>query len=86
MIPLTVISVILTLEITIFGTKVLDIVQLESLASTIASDNYIYKFFVLTPLWIFIHGVATIIISSELKVDFKSDIPPEFNPGFKPEI
>jgi hypothetical protein len=72
LVPMTVISIVLTLQIALMGIKVLDISQLAILTNGMQGDNYAYKFISLTPLRTFLHGIATILITSELNVSFRS--------------
>ncbi len=68
LVPMTVISFVLTLQIALIGTQILDVSQLTHLTKNIAGNNYAYKFMTLTPIWILLHGVITIIISTEFKL------------------
>lgn len=74
LVPLTVISIILTLEIVILGMNSLNPTNLELLARSFTNNMYIIKFVVFTPLWIFIHWLATVLITSEIKMSIKTDI------------
>lgn len=73
LIPMTVISIILTLQIALIGTKILDINHITTLTSNMQNNNYAYKFISLTPVRTFLHGIATILITSELNISFKSN-------------
>jgi len=73
LVPLTVTSIIITLQIALMWLQVLDVTKLQGLSETITWDNYFYKFFSITPVRIFLHWLATILITSELKVNFRSD-------------
>lgn len=55
LVPLTVISIILTLEIVILGMNSLNPTNLELLAREFTNNMYIIRFVVFTPLWLFIH-------------------------------
>ncbi|AHB41787.1 hypothetical protein P148_SR1C00001G1007 [candidate division SR1 bacterium RAAC1_SR1_1] len=74
LVPLTVISFILTLEIVILGMNSLNPASLETLARGFTSNYYIIQFIVLTPVWILLHGLATVLITSEIKMSIKTDI------------
>lgn len=74
LVPLTVVSVILTLEIVILGMNSLSPSSLETLARGFTSNYYIIQFIVLTPVWILLHGLATVLITSEIKMSIKTDI------------
>ena len=74
LVPLTVISFILTLEIVILWMNSLNPASLETLARGFTSNYYIIQFIVLTPVWILLHGLATVLITSEIKMSIKTDI------------
>lgn len=74
LVPLTVISVILTLEIVILGMNSLNASALDALARSFTTNYYIVQFIVLTPVWIFLHGLATVLITTEIKMSIKTDI------------
>jgi len=74
LVPLTVISLILTLEIVILGMNSLNPDSLETLARSFTNNYYIINFIVLTPVWIFLHGLATVLITTEIKMSIKTDI------------
>ncbi len=74
LVPLTVISVILTLEIVILGMNSLNPSALDILARSFTTNYYIVQFIVLTPVWIFLHGLATVLITTEIKMSIKTDI------------
>lgn len=74
LVPLTVISLILTLEIVILGMNSLNPSSLETLARGFTSNYYIINFIVLTPVWIFLHGLATVLITTEIKMSIRTDI------------
>jgi len=76
LVPMTVISVILTLQVALMGMDVGNVQSLQRLGATIATNPYIIKFFSLTPVRILLHGIITIFITSELKISVKTDIPP----------
>lgn len=73
-VPLTVISIILTLQIAILGMNGINIDSISNIANTLRSNPYIFQFISFTPVWILIHGIATIIITSEFKVSLKTDL------------
>lgn len=74
LVPLTVVSLILTLEIVILGMNSLNPTSLQTLARSFTDNYYIIQFVVLTPVWILLHGLATVIITSEIKMSIKTDI------------
>ena len=73
LVPLTVISMVLTLQIALMGINVTNIVSIQNLATIISTNPYIVKFISLTPVWILLHGIVTIIITSEFKISIKTD-------------
>jgi hypothetical protein len=73
-VPLTVLSMCLTLEIILLGTNILTYKSLVSVAAWFSTNIYLQQFIVNTPYWVLIHGLATIFITSEFKTKFKSDI------------
>ncbi len=73
-VPLTVISMILTLQIAILGINGINITAISSIANTVANNPYIFQFVSLTPVWILLHGIVTILITSEFKVSVKTDL------------
>jgi hypothetical protein len=75
-VPLTVISIILTLQIALMGMEVTNIQSLSWLGETISTNPYIIMYFSLTPVWILLHGIVTIFLTSELKVSAQTDLPP----------
>jgi len=74
LVPLTVISIILTLEIVVLGMNSLNPSSLEILARWFTNNYYIINFVVLTPVWVFLHWLATVLITSEIKMSIKTDI------------
>lgn len=74
LVPLTVISFVLTLEIVVLGMNSLNPTNLDLLARSFTNNIYIIQFVVFTPLWIFIHWLATVLITSEIKMSIKTDI------------
>lgn len=75
-VPLTVISIILTLQIALMGMDVTNMQNLSRLSETLSSNPYIITYFSLTPVWILLHGIVTIFLTSELKVSAQTDLPP----------
>lgn len=74
LVPLTVISLILTLEIVVLGMNSLSPSSLETMARSFTNNYYIINFIVLTPVWILLHGLATVLITTEIKMSIKTDI------------
>jgi hypothetical protein len=74
LVPMTVVSIFLTLEIVLLWEKSFDPEVLQTIASSFTTNIYIIKAMVRTPLWIALHALATIIISTEIKFSIKSDL------------
>jgi hypothetical protein len=63
-IPFTVISIVANLALAVFGTKVLEIAQLVKLAGFVSDNRILYNAVLLTPLWILLPGLITVILAS----------------------
>ena len=68
LVPLMVISILLTLEIVFFGVNSLSSSTLETFAHTSTQNPYLIQAIVLTPVWMLLHGLLTIIVSLEVKI------------------
>lgn len=73
-VPLTVISMVLTLQIAILWMDGINVTAISSIANMVANNPYMFQFVSLTPVWILLHGILTIIITSEFKVSVKTDL------------
>jgi len=73
-VPLTVISMVLTLQIVLLGMDGININAISNIATAVANNPYMFKFVSLTPVWILIHGLLTIFITSEFKVRVETDL------------
>ncbi len=73
-VPLTVISMVLTLQIAILGMNGINITTISSIAQAVANNPYMFQFVSLTPVRILLHGIITILITSEFKVSVKTDL------------
>lgn len=73
-VPLTVVSMVLTLQIAILGINGINIASISSLAQSVANNPYMFQFIKLTPVRILLHGIVTILITSEFKVSVKTDL------------
>jgi hypothetical protein len=73
-VPLTVLSMVLTLQIVILWMDGMNITSISSIASAVANNPYMFKFVSLTPVRILLHGIITIFITSEFKVSVKTDL------------
>lgn len=67
LIPLTIFSIILGLEIAIFGQKLFHIQELVLFSTKVTTNQMLYSFLVLTPVWIFFHAVATLYLLTLLR-------------------
>ncbi len=73
-VPMTVLSMCLTLEIILLGTSVLSQNTLVWTVEWFTNNVYLQQFIVNTPYWILLHGIATIVITSELKTRIRTDV------------
>lgn len=73
-VPITVISIILTLQIAILGIDGINISTISSIANMVANNIYMFTFVSFTPVRILIHGIVTILITSEFKIRVQTDI------------
>lgn len=73
-VPFTVLSMCLTLEIILLGTNILSYESLLNIAQEFSKNIYLQQFIVNTPYLVLLHGLITVLITSEFKMRFKSDI------------
>lgn len=73
-IPLTVISFIITLQIAIMWTNILNPSATIFLWNALDQNEYFQIFIKNTSLRILLHWIATIIITSEMKIKIKTDV------------
>lgn len=73
LVPMTVISMILTLQMAIIWVNMIDAAKLQVIVSWFSQTWYLYEFLRLWPVWLLLHGVLTTIISSELHITVRSD-------------
>lgn len=73
-VPLTVLSMALTLMIILLGTSLLSQESLTLAVTEFTNNVYLQEFIINTPYWILIHGLATILITSEFKTRIRTDI------------
>lgn len=73
-IPLTVVSIIITFQTVLMWINIVNIDSIQSIANSISANPYLFKFISRTPLWILLHWLATIIITSEMKISIKTNI------------
>ena len=62
--PCTVISILLGISLSIFGSQLIDLGQLQVLAEWVKGIPYLYNFVLLTPVWSIIPGIVTIIVAA----------------------
>lgn len=74
LVPLTVVSIIITFQTVLMWINIVNIQSIQSIANSISANPYLFKFISWTPLWILLHWLATIIITSELKISIKTNI------------
>lgn len=73
-VPLTIISMVLTLQIVLLGMDGINITSVGKIATTVANNPYMFKFVSLTPVRILLHGLLTIFITSEFKIKVQTDL------------
>jgi len=73
-VPLTIISMVLTLQIAILGMNGINITAISSIATAVANNPYMFQFVSLTPVRILLHGIITIFITSEFRVSVETDL------------
>lgn len=74
LVPMTVISLILTLEIVILWINSLNPIALDVLARSFTDNYYIIQFIVLTPVWVLLHWLLTVLLTTEIKFSMKWDL------------
>ena len=74
LVPLTVLSIIITFQTVLMWINIVNIESIQSIANSISSNPYLFNFIRRTPLWILLHWLATVIITSELKISIKTNI------------
>lgn len=73
-VPLALTSVILTLYILLWGSGILSPAVLASWAWSSSLLALVSQIFSLTPLWIAIHGIATLLITAEIPMRVETDL------------
>jgi hypothetical protein len=73
-VPLTIVSMVLTLQIVLLGMDGINITSVGQIATTVANNPYMFQFVSLTPVRILLHGLLTIFITSEFKVRVDTDL------------
>ena len=62
--PCTVISILVSMALAIYGNQVFDIEQLKLLADYFIDNTAVYNFIMLTPLRIILPGIVTIVVAA----------------------
>lgn len=75
LIPLTVISALITLSVAILGSTITHIPELRKIAEMFVQNPLLYFFIGLLPVRILIHGVVTIILTADLKIQYSEPSP-----------
>lgn len=68
-VPITMISTFLVIVTIILGTKIVDINQITMLANTLTSNPYLYKFIMLTPVWIMLEWFVVLLVLFDIRID-----------------
>lgn len=71
LIPLTVFSVLFTLQIAVFGDSILRVEQLRALASSLTSQPWLAQVFIFTPVWISLHALITLWLTTRIGVQYR---------------
>lgn len=74
LVPLTVLSIIITFQTVLMWINIVNIQSIQSIANSISSNPYLFNFINWTPLRILLHWLATIVITSEMKISIKTNI------------
>ena len=72
LVPLTVVWIIFALVIVFLGTSLFDPAALLNLATQLPQNPIISQAVYLMPVWIFIHALCTILLTSEIKIQIKT--------------
>lgn len=67
-VPLTVSSLIMTLELAILGADAFNMTTMTLTAQSFSLNPFVFGFVQMTPVWLFIHTLATILLISNLKL------------------
>lgn len=73
-VPMTVLSMWLTMEIILLGTNLLSQGSLIWVVEWVTNNIYLQQFIINTPYWVLIHGIVTIVITSEMKTRIRTDV------------
>lgn len=75
--PCTIISIMLSIGLAIYGNQIMNVDELAMLAENVKSIPYVYNFVMLTPLWIILPWMVTILVAAlvlRTKDDAKKEI------------
>ncbi len=61
--PCTIISILLSMALAIFGNQVMNMTDLQILANYVVGYPYAYNFIMLTPLWVILPWLVTILVA-----------------------
>lgn len=67
-VPLTVISIIMTLELAIIGADAFNMTNMTLVAQSFSANPFVFSFVQMTPVWLFLHTLITIIFISNIKL------------------
>lgn len=78
-VPLTVVSIILSLELAIIGLDSFNMTQMTMLAQSFTANPVIFGFVQMTAVWFFVHTLSTILLISNIKL-------PTFKRAYNPPM
>lgn len=67
-VPLTVASIIITLELAILGADAFNMTNMTLTAQSFSANPVVFTFVQMTPVWLFIHTIVTILLISNIKL------------------
>ncbi len=67
-VPLTVVSIIMTLEFAIIGTDAFNMTKMTMIAQGFSANPVVFAFIQMTPVWLFLHTLVTILLMSNIKI------------------
>lgn len=70
LIPMTVISMALTISLIFLGTDVFDPAAMTRVANSLSTNLTIRTTITNTPLWLFAHGLLTVLLTTHLSLDY----------------
>lgn len=66
-VPLTVTSIIITLELAILGADAFNMTAMTMTAQSFSNNPVVFNFVQMTPVWLFLHTLVTILLISNIK-------------------